>query len=896
MSDAIAPWLVSAKVSPPRQLVNACRRNMLLKRLLGNNINPVTILEAPAGFGKTLLLSQWREELKSDSYTVAWLSIDESDEADILIPYIAFAFQKAELGMDETGLLSPSFHGIRTAYGLGRFLNRIENSGTRCVLMLDDVERCSDNVLSEVIEPLMRLQPDNLYLVLACRQNPGIPLSNLSVQGSLTLLGPQEMRFDKDEIGELFGQTLNKKEIEAISERTDGWPVAIQLLKSFVNDSHSLSNVLSTFLGSSKEAAGYFREQLLKSLSNEERGFLQETSILDPIHLECANYIRNATDSQTLVQQLRYLEGIFAPLEDDDETYRLHPLVREYLRGTLQDSDKETYKRLCRAAATWLAEKEQSLDAMRYALQADDVHLAGEIFEKMRGGPQLWLLEGMSRLRTGLDLLANYNIDEFPRIYLARSLVYAKDGQMKNARKSFDKASLLSDGFRRDREGGDDTKLLVDRYIMESLLTEYGCSPPTDALKADALNYIQDYVTDEVSLHGYFMTLQCLVNMQGGSFDECIRYGKAAIADFREFGSRYGELFIYIHFGMAELARCDTQQTLAQYEEATKMCRMEFPGDSGLRRICDVALGEVFWEIGDVNQARKYLKHVVNGVQHPEAWFDIYMAWYQTTSEYLLYDAGIDAAMMFLDKAKEHAQIQELARLEIFLNGISASLLHFADQTDTIMDYTSDIESFFSDPRVQITWREIEALSLAHSRLALRNKDYEIAATKIDYLLSTADKTGNTRLMIYGLIQNAIIESSRSNEKEADEAIIKAIELAKGGYYIRPFLQEVKSIYHLLESVQERKDMDRKGLEFISAVLDSSGNIGVIDQQSSVFSEREMEILFELSKGQPDKLIARSLSLTPHGVRYHLKNIYAKMGVRNRTQAIAKANDLGLIT
>jgi ATP/maltotriose-dependent transcriptional regulator MalT len=894
MSEAIAPWLVRAKVSPPRQLVNACRRNVLLKRLLGSEINPVTILEAPAGFGKTSLLSQWREELKADSYVVAWLSINESDEADILIPYIAFAFQKAGLDMNDTGLLSPAFHGIQTAYGLGRFLNRIENSGVRCVLMLDDVERSNDNVLSELIEPVMRLQSDNLYLVLACRQNPGIPLSNHSVHGNLTILGPQELRFDKNEIGELFGQTLNKKEIEAISERTDGWPVALQLLKSFMNDSQSLSNVLSTFLGSSKEAADYFREQLLKSLSSEKYAFLLETSILDPIHLDCADYIRGSADSQVMVQQLHYLEGIFAPLEGDDETYRLHPLVREYLQTTLKDSENESYKRLCRSTALWLAEKEQNLDAMRYAVQANDIYLAGEIFEQM-GGSQMWLLEGMSRLRAGLDLLGNHNIDEFPRIYLAKSLVYAKDGQIKNARKAFDKASLLSDEFKRDRQGGDNTKLSIDRYMLESLLMEYGCSPPTDALKADVLKFIQDNANDDVSLHSYIMSLQCLVNMQGGSFDECIRYGKSAIADFREYNSRYGELFIYIHFGMAELARCDTQQTLAQYEKATKMCRMEFPGDNGLRRICDVALSEIFWEIGDINQARKYLKHNVDGVQQPEAWFDIYMAWYQTTSEYLLYDAGIDAAMMFLDKAREHAQMQELARLEIFLNAISASLLYFVDRTDTVVDYRSDIEHLLSDPRVQTTWREIETLSLAHSRVALLNKEFDIAATKINYLLNIANETGNTRLMIYGLIQKVIIENCKHNNSEADEAFIKAIDLAKDGYYIRPFIQEVKSIYPLLESVQERGDMDRKGLEFVNAILESSGNSGDINQHPSVFSEREIEILSELSKGQPDKVIARSLSLTAHGVRYHLKNIYAKMGVRNRTQAITRAKELDLL-
>jgi len=893
MSDAIAPWLIHAKVRPPRQLVNACRRTALLKKL-GDEINSVTILEAPAGFGKTSLLSQWREALKAESFVVAWLSISESDEADNLIPYIAFAFHKAGLDMNETGLLSPSFHDIQTGYDLGRLLNRIENSGSQCVLMLDDVERCSDSLLLNLIEPLMRLQSDNLHLVAACRHNPGIPLSNISVHGNLTLLGPQEMRFDKQEIGELFGQTLSKKEVEAISERTDGWPAALQLLKSSISETHSLSNVLSTFIGSSKEAAGYFREQLLNSLSSEKYDFLQETSILDPIVLDCADQIRGSTDSKLLVQKLHYLEGIFAPLEGDDEIYRLHPLVREYLCATLQDTKNQSYRRLSRSAAIWLAGKGQNLDAMRYAVQADDIYLAGEIFEQM-GGTQMWLVEGMSRLRTGLDLLANHNIDNFPRIYLAKSLVYAKDGQINDSREAFDRASALSNEFSSDRQGGNDTQLLIDRFLMEAMLTEYGCAPPTDSIKSDVLKFIQDNANNNVSLRAYIMSLQCLASMQGGSFAECMRYGNMAIADFRNFNSRYGELFIYIHFGMAELASGVTQQALARYEQATKMCRMEFPGDTGLKHICDVALSEIHWETGDVGQAKKYLKHIVEGVQQPEAWFDIYMAWYRTTSEFLFNDAGIDVAMTYLDKAKQHAQVQGLTRLETFLNGISASLLYFADQTDPKIDYKSDLANILTDTRVQTTWREVETLSLAHSRVAIRNHDYDVAANKIAYLLNIAINTGNTRLQIYGQVQKTIIEKHRHNLREADEAFAKAITLAQDGHYIRPFLQEMKSMRAFLENAQNASSLDRKGLEFIDAILKTTGKPGTQTQQPMVYSEREIEILAELSKGQSDKVIARSLHLTTHGVRYHLKKMYTKMGVRNRTQAITKARELDLL-
>jgi len=720
MANIIAPWLINAKVSPPRQLLTTCRREKLTNRFVHEPLSRVTLLEAPAGFGKTFLLSQWRERLKSDSYIIAWVSIDKFDGPESFIQYVAYAFHVAGLSMDDTGLLSPSFHGVRTDYNSGRLLNRVENTPKNCVLMLDDVEHTNSSIIEEILQPLIRLLPDNLSLVLACRYNPGIKLSNLSVQGGLTALGAQELRFDKSEISEFFGRTLSRQQIDSIIERTDGWPVAVQLIKSFIGESDDLSQELSEYSGNSRETAEYFREQLLNNLSEQQLDFLHHVSILDTIHLDCADFIRASSDSRALLQQLGYLEGIFMPLEIDDLTYRLHPLVREYLRGKLREGDNKKYLQLHQRAASWMAGRGQSLDAMRFALQGGNVQLAGEIFENMRGGPQLWLLEGMSRLRMGLDLLAQHNVDEFPRIHLARSLIYAKDGRMKKARASFDMAAAISNGFEKDRRGGDNKALLIDRYIIESMLTEYGCSPPTEALKRDSLQFIQDNVDADTIIHAYIMTLQCLTNMQSGSFEECISYGNQAIKNFLKNNSKYGELFIYFHFGMSHLVRIETELALAEYEKAYRIARTEFPGDVGLKRICDVVLGEFFWEMGDMSQAGKHLKRVMGDVQYLEAWFDIYMAGYQTTAEYILYDAGLGAALLFLDKAKSHAIEQELGRLETFLNAVRANLLYFSGKIDPDFDYKSNIDKLPDDPRIRTTWREIETICLANSRCDYR--------------------------------------------------------------------------------------------------------------------------------------------------------------------------------
>ena len=895
MRNPIAPWLISTKVSPPRQLLGACRREKLIHRLVHEHASPVTLLEAPAGFGKTFLLSQWRQELKSDACVIAWASIDRSDEPDSLMQYIAYAFHVAGLPMDSTGLLSPSFHGARTDYDLGYFLQRIENTPKHCVLMLDDVEHISSPIIEGILQPLIRLLPDNLSLIMACRQNPGIRLSHLSVQGALTSLGAQELRFDSREINALFGRTLSRRQMDLIMQRTDGWPVAVQLLKSLVGDADHLSRALSRYSGDSREMAVYFREQLLHHLSDQQRDFLYDVSILNPIHLDCADFIRGALNSRAIRQQLAYLEGILMPLEVDDLSYRLHPLVREYLQGKLRDKAHKKYLQLCQSAAHWMASRGQGLDAMRFALQGDNVPLAAEIFERMRGGPQLCFLEGMSRLRMGLDLLAGHNVDAFPRIHLARSLVYAKNGQMKKARASFDLAGALSNGFEKDRAGGDDRSLLIDRHIIELMLTEYGCAPPTEALKRDSLKSIQDNVDNDTLIYAYIMTLQCLTHMQSGSFAACIRSGRQAIRHFKKNNSKYGELFIYFHFGMAHLIRIETGRALAEYEKAHRMARTEFPGDMGLKRIGHVVLGEFFWEMGDGLQAGKHLKPVMNDVQHPEAWFDIYMAGYQTTAEYIFHDVGIDAALLFLDKAKNHAIEQELIRLERFLNAVRANLLYFAGKVDADFDYLSNIDTLLDDPRIRTTWREIETICLANARLAILHHDYQQAASRIDYLMNAAQKSDNKRLAIHALIQYSIIHEYTGLQSEAMSRLMAAVNIARLGKYVRPFLQEIALLQPVLKLILAENEIDKTELDFIHFLNSRSVNPLRETEPAAAFSARELQILHELSRGESDKHIARTIGMTAHGVRYHLKKIYAKLGVGNRMQAINKSRHSGLI-
>ena len=901
MHADIASWLVRAKVSPPKLPANVCVREGLLRRLSADAEARIAVLDAPAGFGKTLLLSQLLDACRERGSKAAWLSIDETDEPEMLVPYLAFALHRGGVDMRATGLLSAPFHGNRMAYGLGRLLQAVENAGTACLLVLDDTERLREDAIAEVIDPLLRMQPENLRIAIAFRHNPGIGLSQFAVRRELLTLAPGDLRFTRAEIAAWFGERADDKLLDALVERTDGWPVALQLLRLGSPPGTPPAADAASCTATSRESAAYIREQLLARLDADEMDFLRETAVLETLRADAADHLRGAADSQLLIQRLHgRLEGIVSALEEEG-AWRLHPLIREYLLEELKEHRPERFHELNLAAADWLAPRGQGLAAMRHALLGGAPGRAAAIFEAM-GGAQLWIREGMTRVNAALALLEPWELDEFPRIALARSLYFAKNGDIRRARAALARARDVSRGFTEDRPGGDPKALLIDGYYIDLLLTEYGCAPTADALADETWETVLEYVDKDPGLRAYVMTWRCLINVQSGHFDEAISYGRKALHDFDTTRSRYGELFIYLHFGMVELARGRTGRALEEYAKAVRIQRREVPGDTGVRTICHIAMGEAYWERGDAGNARKHLRQVVNRVQHAEAWFDLYMAAYSCAAWYLRREQGFAEALAHLDAAQEHAKVQGLERLEHFLAALRLLLLCDEGRDAEALAHVERHAALLDPACVggpQLTWRELEVVTLARAKAALLAGRDTLAQRQAESLEQVGQTTGNVRLRIHARIQRALVALHRGDRDAALESLWGAVLLAREGHFLGPFLQAHDRIAALVPALRARLAAERPDDEDVRRFVEELARRVAAGERGTPagedFSAREIEIISELSRGQRDKVIARAVGLSAHGVRYHLKKIYSKLGVENRTQAVARARQLGLL-
>ncbi len=876
VQDSHTTPLLGSRLAPSAPIAHRCPRETLLARLERAQA-PLCLLQAPAGFGKTELLRQWSERRRAAGRATAWLTLDRHDSPQDLLAYFTFALHRGGVLPAGTDAPADDMGGAEPARGVARLLLAVERSGACCTLCLDAVDELPEPLFQQIIEPLLRLRPATLEICLACRRPPPLPLSRYLIDGTLLLLDAPALQFSRRELRDWLAERLPRRELESLLEGAEGWPVALRLLQA----------------GDAGRAA-YLEEQGLAGLSHEARCLLRDIALLERADPEAAAFLREEPAPSALWEELRtLLDGLWT-CRDAEEGYRLHGLLRDQLRDVLSRESPARHAALNHRAALWMVLRDRPVEGIRHAIAAGDPEHGARIFEEL-GGARLWLHEGMDRINRILALLEPYPLNAFPRVQLARSLAHAKHGQMEKARVAFEAASRASDHFRRDHEAGDALALLVDGCFIELLLTEYGCAPKPTALDGPAWERVLRFATGEPALMGYIRTLRCLWHTQTGRFSLAFEHGLAAIDIFRRGDSPYGELFIHMHLGMTELGRGRVGAALEEHQRALRIVRAVFPGDRGVRRICNIALGEAYWELGDDANARRHLRNVIRHINQPEAWFDLYMAAYQTSLEFLFTEGGTARAEQFFREASEHASRQGLSRLERFLGATYILCLFRAGREEEARAAANRLGAA-ALPRAEeldgLTWREAEMLVLAASETARADGDLRGARTALAWGERFAGERDITRMQLHCLVQRACLAHEAGHEAQAQEYLRQALALAAGSRYLRPFLRERRRLKSLASTLPGDPGTGA-GQAILQRLLSDPENGHRGAQGRPTLSRREQEVLAALARGEPDKLIARHLGLSAHGVRYHLKKLYGRLGVQNRTQAVSRARERG---
>ena len=850
------------------------RRAPLLARLDGLLERRLTVLQAPAGFGKTTVLADVARGVREREVVVGWISLDGDDTPNLFGSYLAAAFEHAGL---DVALLNAheAWSSSPAVQQMGMLARAIQQHGAPCLLVLDEVDRLPRRTVA-LVDLLVKRAPANLHVALALRTDPGLDLAPHVLDGGAVLVGAQAFRFSRADIARFFQGGLSRRELVAVEERTAGWAVALMVHRNV-----RASEAAGRGAEAAKLTESYLGVRLLRDLSAEDRACLLDLAVFDWVEADLVRDVLGSGDALARVAALPSLEGLLLPVGRDGAVRRLHPLLREYCLDRFAVEDPKRRRSLHRRAARALASRGHLTPAWRQAAHAGDSRLVGELIERF-GVLELWLREGVTRLISAGRFLTPETLAERPRLELLQCLILRLSSRFDEANALFEAVARKTDGFTRDRDGGDADALALDRVFTEGVLAAGADRLPPGELAAR--------LPAGGSARGRH-TMSCFVCYERARFEECRRHGRLAQAHVGD-DVRFGDVFVNLCLGMSAMAQGRVREASAAYGRARQGTRRFFASDPCLTVSTDALAIELDLER---NRERKIQQRTLQSMAEVRGvWSEVYATAIAVTAELTLAQYSSEAAIQLLSKAVDDVRVTGIASLSHHMAALLAQYLVEVERVEEAgrvwreHGLACDAGALLDLDRQ--SWRTMEALSCARVRLLAAQGEWAAAEELATRLCEAASERGLVRTQLRGLALSMVVAHGAGHSDRAVARVVAFLRVMREADYLRPLVRHRDISVSVLRRVLATVDDEdvRQAAESVRLQLDAPAA-----PTASVFSARELDVLAGIREGLRNKQIARRLGMTDEGVRYHLKNIYRKTGASGRTDVLRHAQSLG---
>ena len=882
------PGLISpAKIAPRLPKADLVIRARLLQKLDQALGVKLVLVVAPAGFGKSTLLSQWCQTLRSRDLPCAWLSLDAADaDPNLFLAHVAIALAHAGVAIGELEIGARNgFSDSATNLVKNRLVRQLSSTSTRKVLVLDDYHLVASPAVDEVIMAWLRDAPDTFTLIINSRTPPSLDTATLVASGEAVEIDADLLRLTRTETFAVLGDLIRSDDGEEIFRLTEGWPVAVQLARI---QKQTRPELPLRYASPGGLIAKYLTDQILSSLREEQRDFLLDVASLDRFNPDLANAVRERNDSGQLLAQLDSLSALLVHLDYEGDWYRLHHLFGECLRDAFRRRAPQRMRRIYSAASTWYAERSQTVEAVLYATRAENWQDC-ERLVLQAGGWKIILKEGIGALRSLLRFIPKSVIEQSPRMLIAKAYLCCKDGEYGEARALLAAASNL--------RVADDRAAERDEIAVGSIVQVYADSdewvradtPLARRVRRDDLDPFEAGALDCEEVLYYFAR---------GDFDRAEKALKSEFSFLRRSGSVLALNYCYLQAGIAALHRGRFDVAAANITRALEMAKGNFGADSGLKNLAlvlDFALR--VWR-GEASSAHfDDFSETLSYIEEHDGWTNIYML-------------GLDAAFHLAEQcgrfdatdnlAKRYAQLAErrnLDRLRDFVRVFAArAARHAGRKAEATLQFGVLRGWMLKNLPADRPWvwqaYFVGAASTDAGRTgpSLTAKRHLMAA--IEHSKGMAVDLHTVRL----LVAWSTYQRECGAPEDAKRTLLNAVRLASRRAILGPFLCDAGTTQTLKQLRRDLRTNENELLStaFMSQVLDRTAALRPDDMQP-LLSDREQEVLDQLALQKTNREIARHLELTENTVKFHLKNLFSKLGVNRRAQAAAEARRLGLI-
>jgi LuxR family maltose regulon positive regulatory protein len=895
---------------PPRR--DEVVRAHLVERLTSGTRGPLTLVTAPAGFGKTTLVSTWRAGC---SVAVAWLALESGDnDLARFLRYVIAAVQtiKADLG---TGVLAtlPSLQRPAAESLMALLINELAALAEECVLVLDDYHVIEEPSIHQALAYLLDHLPSQLHLVIVTRADPPLPLSRLRAGGHLTEIREADLRFTTDEASAFFGETmrvqLSAAHVATLTGRTEGWVTGLQLaglsLRAMAGEEAGVLAFITAFSGSHRYVVDYLAEEVLNRLPEQVQAFLLSTSILDRLSGDLCDAVLEHPGSQSLLEELERVNLFLIALDGERRWYRYHHLFTDFLRERLRRGQPEQLAALHRRACHWHEEHGQATEAAQHALAGGEVEVAARLLEGLTG-TLLWQRGEPTTVSRWLERLPATALQARPRLCLDqawallwREQIAAIEPCLQPVERSLGIAAtqlarppILETGSAMAPPA---RALHGEVATIRAVLARYhGNAEETDALARSALALLppQQGLLRGIAtgLRGVGSRLQGDLRAADQAFTEAAQLSRQA-------GNSVTTLIALGRAVDAQMLGGHLRRAAVTFQQARDLAAEWALTACPALGIALVAMGGVLYELDDVRSAENTLRQ---GIAACEQWLGVLAefavdGWLRLAAisrargEYGAALAQIEHAQAIARRTESSFDSERVAAARALLWLAEANL------TEAARWLAARREGFPLEGALD--GAQLDEYLLAARVLAAQG-EFETAAQVLSRLLPRAEAQGAGRLCIEGHLALALIQQAQGRLAEARVAVERALALAEPEGYLRLFADEGAAMASVLRlaggahAAYVRRLLQAMGTPAVVAAPAAPAGMSELIEP---LSARELEVLRLLAQGRSTVEIADLLVVTPGTVRNHLKHIFGKLGAHARLQAVERARALDLL-
>jgi LuxR family maltose regulon positive regulatory protein len=913
------------------------RRSRLVARLDAALHYKLTLISAPAGFGKTTLLSEW---VHDSDVQVAWISLDEGDnDPERFTRYLIAALQQIapDVGHEALEALQAAQLPSLPGYGehvlalgesgaeemppwlemaLVELINEVDALSEAFVLVLDDYHLITAPQVHEALVFFLRHQPPHVHLIVSSRADPPLALSRLRGRGQLNELRAGDLRFTREEVAAFFrqmtGQALAARDVAAIEARTEGWAVGLQMaaLSMQDQDAHDVVRFVDAFTGSHRYVLDYLTDEVLLRQPEHVQRFLLQTSVLDRLTASlCGAVFRDGEpsgaglaashDSQRILDYLDRSNLFVVPLDDQREWYRYHQLFRGLLRRRLRSTDAALVPLLYQRASMWFEQQGQIVEAVHYAVQAADTERVARLIE--RNIPTILDQGELPALARWLHALPREELRVRPWLCVAYAWTLAYEGALEDAESLLQDAEAAASG---PRSIG---LTAIDGHL--AAIRAYVAWVAGDHLRAvEQGRAALERTRDEGRVARGFAATAL-----GSALAECgdLSGAERALAEAIELAGRDTHVGLLAAGGLAYvLVR---QGRLAQAERVCRDALGEMTEAGPVQASRLPAAGSTMGNLSAVLRERNELEEAARlaeqGMTLGERWGQADTITFCSmqlaeTRQAMGDEKGASAALERTRKVAERVSPWFSSIVDVTQAGFDLA----RGDLDAVARWTRDAGvGAGNEGYVQGYYAYYVS-----AELSLAQGDSQRAVALLEAMAAEIEAAGAYGLLIQVLALQALVLRQQGKENEALRVLERALRLAEPEGFVRSFVGKGAPMRELLELAQGRQIAPGYVARLLRAFAPQAGQgpaaapvaggpedisrpTQATGQLVEPLSDRELEVLELLGLGLTNREIGEQLYIAPGTVKAHTASIYGKLDVHSRMQAVARAHELGIL-